>query len=41
MSLNAVPFYARAGFRPYDRPGLLRTAGVQVPVLWMEKSLGS
>jgi GNAT superfamily N-acetyltransferase len=39
MSLNAVPFYERAGFRPMGGPTQLRNAGVAVPVLWMEKSL--
>lgn len=41
MSLNAVPFYERAGYRPCGGPARLRTAGVQVPVAWMEKSLAS
>jgi len=41
MSLNAVPFYAAAGFRPLGRPERLRSAGVPVPVMWMEKSLGT
>jgi putative acetyltransferase len=39
MSLNAVPFYARAGFHPCDGPDRLVGAGVRVPVAWMEKSL--
>ena len=39
MSLNAVPFYARAGFRPSGGPARLVSAGLQVPVAWMEKSL--
>ena len=43
MSLNAVPFYARAGFRPYgdDRAGRLTTRDgeVDVPILRMEKRL--
>lgn len=40
MSLNAVSFYARAGFRPCDGPARLRSAGVvPVPVVWMDKSL--
>jgi GNAT superfamily N-acetyltransferase len=39
MSLNAVPFYERAGFRPRGRPSRLLNAGVRVPVVWMEKSL--
>jgi putative acetyltransferase len=40
MSLNAVPFYTRAGFRACEGPERVETAGVQVPVVWMEKSLG-
>ena len=39
MSLNAVPFYARAGFVPSGAPAWLRSAGRRVPVTWMEKSL--
>jgi GNAT superfamily N-acetyltransferase len=39
MSLNAVPFYAGAGFLPCGGPTRLRSAGVRVPVVWMEKSL--
>jgi putative acetyltransferase len=39
MSLNAVSFYGRAGFRPRGGPSRLRSADVQVPVVWMEKSL--
>ena len=39
MSLNAVPFYERAGYRPVGGPARLRNAGVTVPVVWMEKSL--
>jgi putative acetyltransferase len=39
MSLNAVPFYARAGFRPCAGPERLVAAGVSVPVLRMEKLL--
>ena len=39
MSVNAVSFYARAGFRPVGEPGQLLNSGVRVPVLWMEKSL--
>jgi GNAT superfamily N-acetyltransferase len=39
MSLNAVSFYARAGFRPRGRPEQLHSAGISVPVVWMEKSL--
>jgi putative acetyltransferase len=37
MSLNAVPFYARAGFRPCGGPEHLRAGGVPVPVVRMEK----
>ncbi len=37
MSLNAVPFYTRAGFRPCGGPERLTSAGVVVPVLRMEK----
>jgi putative acetyltransferase len=40
MSLNAVPFYSRSGFLARDRSARLRAAGVQVPVVWMEKPLG-
>ena len=39
MSLNAVSFYAKAGFQPCDGPGRLLSAGLRVPVTWMEKSL--
>ncbi len=39
MSLNAVPFYARAGFRPAPGPERLVAAGVPVPVLRMDKDL--
>jgi len=39
MSLNAVPFYTRAGFHPGAGPSRLRSADVSVPVVWMEKSL--
>jgi putative acetyltransferase len=39
MSLNAVPFYARAGFRPRGGPERLTSAGVAVPVVRMEKLL--
>jgi putative acetyltransferase len=41
MSLNAVPFYTRAGFVARDRAARLRSGGVLVPVVWMEKSLGA
>ena len=40
MSLNAVSFYARAGFLPCAGPTRLQSAGLRVPVSWMEKSLG-
>ena len=41
MSLNAVPFYQRAGFRAVGGPERLRTAGgVFVPIVRMSKSLG-
>ena len=39
MSLNAVSFYGRAGFQPRGAGARLRAAGVEVPVVWMEKSL--
>jgi len=39
MSLNAVPFYAQAGFVPCAGPARLLSAGLRVPVTWMEKSL--
>lgn len=39
MSLNAVPFYERAGFRSYGGPVPLRTFGVAVPIVRMEKPL--
>jgi len=39
MSLNAVPFYAGAGFRPVGGPERLLTAGVRVPIVRMEKRL--
>ncbi len=37
MSLNAVPFYTLAGFRPCSGPERLISAGVSVPVVRMEK----
>jgi putative acetyltransferase len=37
MSLNAVPFYARAGFRACGGPEHLTSGGVTVPVVRMEK----
>jgi len=39
MSLNAVSFYARAGFRPMGGPERLRRARGRVPVVWMQKRL--
>ena len=39
MSLNAVPFYMRAGFLPCSGPERLTSAGVSVPVVRMEKLL--
>jgi putative acetyltransferase len=39
MSLNAVEFYRRAGFRARG-PDHIRTSSTWVPVLWMEKPLG-
>jgi putative acetyltransferase len=39
MSLNAVPFYTRAGFAPTGGQALLLSAGRRVPVASMEKSL--
>jgi GNAT superfamily N-acetyltransferase len=39
MSLNAEPFYARAGFRRCDGPGQVRHFDVSVPVVPMEKIL--
>jgi putative acetyltransferase len=39
MSLNAVSFYAQAGFVPCGGPARLLSAGLRVPVTWMEKSL--
>jgi putative acetyltransferase len=40
MSMNAVEFYRRAGFRARSAPEGLRGAAVWVPVQWMEKTLG-
>ena len=40
MSLNAVPFYTRAGYRPCAGRRELVHLGVIVPVLPMEKYLG-
>jgi GNAT superfamily N-acetyltransferase len=40
MSLNAVGFYERAGFRARGGPEGLHGAATWVPVLWMEKPLG-
>jgi putative acetyltransferase len=39
MSLNAVPFYRQAGFRPRGGRTRLHSGGISVPVEWMEKSL--
>jgi len=39
MSLNAVPFYLRAGFRPTTDVLPLRSNTVTIPVLPMEKTL--
>jgi N-acetylglutamate synthase-like GNAT family acetyltransferase len=39
MALNAVRFYAAAGFRPYAGPMWLAASSVPVPVVPMEKSL--
>ena len=39
MSLNAVEFYRRAGFRARGGPEGLRGARTWVPVLWMDKLL--
>jgi GNAT superfamily N-acetyltransferase len=41
MSRNAVPFYARAGFRPCPGTDRLQHFGVTVPIVTMEKILGS
>jgi putative acetyltransferase len=39
MSLNAVPFYARAGFHPCEGDERLMTVGLQIPIIRMEKRL--
>jgi putative acetyltransferase len=39
MSLNAVPFYERAGFRAAGGEERLVSAGVNVPIVRMEKRL--
>jgi hypothetical protein len=39
MSLNAVGFYTREGYRAYGAPESLRTAGLMVPIVRMEKHL--
>jgi GNAT superfamily N-acetyltransferase len=39
MSLNAVPFYTRAGFTAAAGPERLLTAGVRVPIVRMKKRL--
>jgi len=41
MSVNAVPFYALAGFRAVSRPRLLTSVGISVQVVPMEKLLRS
>ncbi len=41
MSLNAVPFYARAGFRALSGIERLASAGISVPVVRMEKVISS
>jgi GNAT superfamily N-acetyltransferase len=41
MSLNAVPFYARAGFRTCSGPERLVGRGVWIPVVRMEKDLAA
>ncbi len=41
MSLNAVEFYRRAGFRARGRPEGLPGFPIWVPVLWMEKPIGT
>jgi GNAT superfamily N-acetyltransferase len=39
MSLNAVPFYERGGFRRSGDLELLSTAGIPVPIVRMERPL--
>jgi putative acetyltransferase len=39
MSLNAVPFYARAGYAPCAGPERLQATGVPIPIVRMEKRL--
>jgi GNAT superfamily N-acetyltransferase len=39
MSLNAVPFYTRAGYHPTEGPDRLLRSGVSVPVTSMAKAL--
>jgi GNAT superfamily N-acetyltransferase len=39
MSLNAVAFYEHEGYRAYAGPEPLRTAGMAVPIVRMEKRL--
>jgi hypothetical protein len=39
MSLNAVPFYARAGFHAGPGRPILIHGGVQVPVVPMQKAI--
>jgi putative acetyltransferase len=40
MSLNAVPFYTRAGFRALGGQERLSSTGVVVPIVRMEKRVG-
>ena len=40
MSLNAIGFYGRVGFRPLGGPQHLRVTWTRVPVVWMAKPLG-
>jgi putative acetyltransferase len=39
MSLNAVPFYQRAGFRARGKPESVHSIQAWLPVLWMDKRL--
>jgi GNAT superfamily N-acetyltransferase len=41
MSLNAVPFYERAGFRALGGVERLTSIGVAIPIVRMEKRLGT
>jgi GNAT superfamily N-acetyltransferase len=40
MSLNAMPFYERCGYRALGGPERLTSMGVRVPIVRMEKRLG-